>query len=266
MIYDYMQPDSDVPVINGQKLFRIQQYMACAGDIWESKQGSHAIAVGPNSDFAGYQVAYWDAQIPTTRLSQLLVTPDRPFAGLIFARNDRDGTYEPAGRPGRILIYPTGNFNEAYRPSGFTVADTLLFEYPVVDVIQYFSDPGELDTARADKVYAYEQLPFGADDCFVLIPYYGRQYGFVDFTNNLGVDVDVTISGLQWTTDITTGPGPRITQLLAPATVADQANLKKVITAAVDGTYDYLQLQFSPGGAIVDFLTSLSITVSDNQG
>lgn len=258
MLYRFFQPNVDQAVIAGGDFVRMKQFAASAGDLYESTQSSYAVAVGPESDFDEYTIAYWDAQQSTTRMSQVSISTGRPFLGRLNARNKQ--LYLPAQRPGRILFYPTPLWQSDYLPSGFNpVQDKIVFETPVLDVIQYFTPNQAPNTSRVDKTYEYDQLPFGLDDCFVLIPYYGRKYAFVKYRNKTDQAIDLSIDGLNWTI---TEDGPTITSIRAAAAVAAGAEAEKVITAEANGLFDYLQITFNPAAAFAG-TNQLRVTVSD---
>lgn len=250
-IYEYSQPDTEKPVINSADFLRIHQYSASQGDIWESKVGANAFLVGPQSDFSDYTIVYRDDAVPQTYMSQISITPSSPFVGTIQARNDKDGSYMPGNRPGRILLYPTQNFDKNYLPSTYGVGDTLVFEYPVVDIIQFFSAPAQLATSRPDKTFFYQQMPFGADDAYLLVPCYGRRFMSVQITNRTGVAMGLTISGLNWTMgDFSAGENASVTDIGTVAALADNATHIETIDTNVEGVFDYLQIRYNPGAPV----------------
>lgn len=265
-IYDYSQPDTESPVINLADFLRIHQYSTSAGDIWESKVGANAFMIGSLSDFSAYRVVYFDAAIPTTFLNSISLTPDSPFIGTLQARNDKTGSYMPGNRPGRILLYPEQQFDKNYLPADYGVGSTILFEYPVVDLIQFFSAPSQIATSRADKTFFYQQVPFGAADAFLLVPCYGRRFMSCRFTNRTGGDMDITVDGIQWTLgDFSAGETATVTEIDTISALHDGDNDVVVIDTDVTGVFDYLQITYHPASAPSSSDIPTEIFVTDRR-
>lgn len=266
----FQQPEINNFVTGGFQFARIKQYLATAGDIFELPTGAKAFVLGPDSDISRATVAYVNAvdvedfvvagSEPTT-MAQITVTPDRAFEGFIPALNT-ETSFKPSGAskgvPGRILVWPAEIFDSSYRPSGFAAGnDTFVRENPIIDIVEYFREPGTLEPARSDKLYYYENLPFGADDCFLMIPFYGRRRATVNAVNTGANVMQVTMFGVNFRIDETT---------LASETQLDQDNVaagaigRQVLNAETDGFYDYLLFQFNPTGASN---VSLRVNVSD---
>lgn len=260
MLATFQQLDANRAVLSGLDFVRMTQFAASAGDIYESTQGCHAFGIGPLSDFENYNVVYFD-EAQDTLLSQLSIGPGRPFQGRLDARNPGTGEYLPAKRPGRILIYPQDLWNAQYLPVGFNpVQDRLIFETPVIDVIQYFTPTTNPASKRTDKIYEYSQLPFALDDVYVCIPYYGRKSANIYFRNDTDQIIDIAIDGLSFTL---TEDGPRVTSIAASAPVAVGASTRVVVIAQTAGSFDYLQITLHPA-AVPSGLSPLRITTSDS--
>lgn len=182
----YPQPNADQYAIDGYKYFRLNTLLSSPGDIYESAQGGHAFALGPESDISRVNIAYLDDEIPITKMNQTQIDPHRSFIGLVDARNEVQ--YLPAGRPGRILMWSADLYDPNYQPSFAGVNDTIIHIAPRLDLIEYFSPPGPLVQRRTDKVYNFQSYVLSGSDNWIVIPTYGRKYGFVELTNNDPVD------------------------------------------------------------------------------
>lgn len=262
-LFNFTQPNTDAYAISGYDFLRIKAYLSNSqgmGDLYFSQQGCHMITVGPDSDIAQVQVGYFDDQSAPTLLSQIMLTPDRPFPGNLLARNTTP--YMPAAQAGRILIWPQDLYDPNYLPAGFNpITDKIVLEVPILDVIQYFKPQDVMPAVRADKVFYYQTLPFGSRDTYVLIPFYGRRYAHIQAKNNTAVDQSITIDGLNYTiADITT-PGPTLQSITTVTVIATTATFSKVVTQAANGRFDMLQVKFTAGAATANL--SLKVTVSD---
>lgn len=261
----YSQPDSNIPQLEKAAFFRITQVSTPGGgDIWESLVGGFAFCVGPLSDYANYEVTYRDGQVAGTALAQGTFSANRPFAGLVYARNDSQGNYLLSNRPGRIFIAPQDIFNNS-PPPGLTVNDRRWIEYPVIDVLQYLVPQTVLPTARPDKHIRYQELelPSTAGASFYLqIPYYGRRYASIGVANRSGVSVDIQITGMTFTT-ATEDASPIFTDLGAAVTIADAGMDTIPITAAEFGMFDYLIVQVEVDNTPSSNEVSLDLYLSD---
>lgn len=192
----YPQPSSDDYAIKGVQFFRLLTPLTSPGDIYESAQSGHAMALGPQSDVANAVVAYFDAQVQTF-VNVTAIGPRRTFVGRIDARND--AKYAPSGRPGRILIFPADLFDPSFQPSGF-VADsqTLTFVTPILDVIEYFSPQQSLGAYRDDKTYRFEGIPNNGASGWIIIPYWGRKSATIRFTNFTSDNLQTEIRGVNY--------------------------------------------------------------------
>lgn len=175
----YVQPDVDRYVLGGYSFFRMKQELASPGDIFESPQSAHAFALGPDSDISRVNVGYYDEQI-SQFLNQFTITPQRSFVNEIVAFN-KTKSYAPSQVPARTLIWPAEIYDSTFRPNGFVPGDDgLVFEPPVIDILQCFQPTPSISSQRADKTYYYELVPFGTSDiCYFLVPFYGRRAAFV---------------------------------------------------------------------------------------
>lgn len=260
----YSQPNSEAPQIAGSQIYRITQTSTPGGgDIWESKVGAFAFAVGPLSDYANYQLVYRDQQVPITAMAEASFTPGRPFIGEIFARNDPEGVYPASNRPGRILVAPADIFNDS-PPSGFTANDVRWFEPPVIDILQYLRPPaGGIPTSRPDKHLRYQtiQAPTVMGGSFFLqIPAYGRRYASVLARNRSGQDGNVSLVGMTFTAE-TNDTSPIFLNLDTSA-IANLATVSLVFDSNTNGMFDYLMVQFTPVDVGSDDV-SLDIVLSD---
>src|SRR5688572_10301119 len=113
----YPPPNPDLYAVSGQGFFRLNTALLSDGDIYESQQGSHGFAIGPESDISKVNIAYWDETQPRL-MNQISISPTRPFPGKFVAVND-EAEYAPSGRPARLLIWPEELYNADFRPSDF---------------------------------------------------------------------------------------------------------------------------------------------------
>jgi hypothetical protein len=272
----YKQPNTDQYALQGYSFLRLKQLLATPGDIFESQQGAHAFALGPDSDISQVNVGYYDGQV-TDFFSQFTLTPQRAFESLITAFN-KTKLYAPSKVPARILIWPAEIYDSTYLPIGFTPnSDQLVFEPPAIDILQFFSPPPSISSVRADKTYYYDILPFGNDDCYVALPFYGRRYASIVMHNSSAdMTCQVSVKGVNFR--ISEDAALEI-PLLTAFTLGFAESTSRVVTANYDsrigeappltnanaGLFDYLLLQFNPaGGPAVDPVDiSLRVVVSD---
>lgn len=249
----YPQPSSDAYAINGYKYFRLNTLLSSPGDIYESAQGGFAFALGPDSDISKVDVAYFDDQAPNY-MNMTSIGPGRSFVGRIDARNEV--TYQPGGRPGRILFWSDDLYDPAFRPAGFNPNQNLItFVQPRLDVIEYFQDPPTLVPARNDKTYQFQSPLTGisGNAGYLMIPYWGRRYAFIEITNKQGFDTDFGVFGVNFalksgTIDAPASSFTQVTPLLTVAPVATGVQVIKKVTSLADGMFDMLMLQFNTIG------------------
>lgn len=263
----YSQPDSNIPNVQRAAFFRILQISTPGGgDIWESKIGGYAFCVGPNSDYANYELVWRDGQVLTTAMEHATFSADRPFVGLVQSHNESGGEYLVSGRPGRILFAPQDIFNDS-PPPGFAVEDRRWFEYPVLDIFEYIAPQPVLPMSRPDKHKRYQELemPSVTGGSFYLqTPYYGRKFASVLVKNRTGQEVTVQLIGMTFTTK-TDDTSPIFVNIGSAITVADSANGSGQVNAASDGMFDYLVVQITPTDATgITNDISLDVYLSDN--
>ena len=196
----YPQPSSTKPVRDGQDFFRLKTQIVSSGDIYESEVGSNGIVLGPDSDIARVLVTYMDVDNDPTQVSQAIVSPDRNLAGLVPALNTLQypmSISQTHPRRGRILYSLADYFNQRFRPSGFDgLKDSIVFEQPWLDVIQYFKSLPSESPQRSDRRFTYQYLSSPltpGESSWLFIPAYGRKSGFFSFYNLDGVNT-VTVS------------------------------------------------------------------------
>lgn len=264
----YPQPSANEYAVSGSKFFRLNTLISSAGDIYESAQGAHAFALGPESDISKVNIVYFDAQVPDF-VNQTSISPHRAFTGRIDARND--ATYQPADRPGRILLYPDEIYDPNYRPTGFNaLTDLMIFNTPQLDVIQFFTPQSGLQSTRNDKTFYAADVPIlGIGGVtYIVLPYYGRRYAYCEVSNfsTGGPPPALTygIIGVNFAiTDDTGTARHQQTTLLAPAGVAGGGGQNtKIITATTNGMFDVLVFSFSGSGIVPQF----KVIVSDSGG
>lgn len=251
----YPQPDSNQYAIAGYQFFRLITPLVSPGDIYESSQSGHAIAVGPTSDIANVNIAYFDDQAPNF-MARTTISPMRALTGRVDARNE--AVYTPANRPGKILFWSDDIFDPNYRPFQRPAEfdpedDEIQFVQPVLDVIEYFKPQGSLTPGRDDREFVFQNYPAvsGSGRFYLVVPYYGRKYGYVNFTNRLGVGgITFGIVGLNYaiTQDDSANPYHQETTILAEASVAAGNSVTKIIRSTVEGCFDALVFSLNNAG------------------
>lgn len=254
----YPQPEADQYAIQGSQFFRLLTPLASPGDIYESTQSGHAFAVGPQSDIANVNVGYFDGQVPTF-LQSTVISPTRAFVGRIDARNDAE--YDPAQRPGRILFWSDDLYDPNFRPRAAASTDTVTFVAPVLDVIEYFKPLASLSPGREDKEFVFQNYLLTSGALYIVVPYYGRKYCYIEFTNRevTGNTFGVSTVNYAITQDDSGNPYHQETVLRAPAIVAGGATVSVVVRSGNQGVFDALVFSVTSGGA-----APLRITMSDN--
>jgi hypothetical protein len=176
----YPQPNADQYSISGAQYFRLNTLISSPGDIYESAQGGLAFALGPESDISRVNVAYFDDQAGATLMNQTQIDCHRSWVGRIDARND--AAYQQSGRPGRILMWSDDLYDPIFVPTG-SAGQTVIRIAPRLDVIEYFREEPSLVTRRTDKQYYFQSYALSGQPTWIVIPSYGRKYGFVEITN-----------------------------------------------------------------------------------
>jgi len=272
----YPQPDANKYSTGGAGFFRLNTTLSSDGDIYQSEQGAHGLAIGPDSDVDKVIVAYFDPQVDQ-QMSQVAVSPDRPFPGFIQAANE-SGLYVPANRPGRILFWPDAIFNPNWVPGN---DDTLVndpavridIEVPTIDVVEYFA-PGPATAGRNDKRYYLQNLPIPNAGgvvapvfFFYNVPFYGRRYACVKYRPNVvSGTAKITAFGVTYRMSDDPANSSLETTVIAEAAVTNLTVFEDEILASADGMYDaiYVKLEYSakpPAG----FGGELEIIVSDQE-
>lgn len=290
MTIEYKNPSADQYVAANYSFFRLKQSLASAGDIFEVPQGAHGFAIGPDSDISLATVAYFDplgvpaynaqATPKQNNMSTLSISPQRPWAGYIPVTNKEAG-YAPSAVPGRMLVWPTEIYDATVRPFGFNpVTDGLVYETPVIDIIQYFSPPPAVLPQRTDKTYYYEGLPIGdSGRCFVMIPFYGRRYASIWAVRTAaGVLLTVQARGVNFriaegqnTFDALIDNAPDALSLAGgPQTIVVRPNFydaETTYTSGVNqrGLWDYLAILVTGDGSFEPSSVALRVVVSDTN-
>jgi hypothetical protein len=259
----FPQPLADPYAVNNYEFFRLFTPLSSPGDIYQSTQGCHALCIGPNSDVANVNVAYFDDQVSPTFLQTMTISPTRSFTGLLNARNE--ASYAPAGRPGRILFWADDIFDPNFRPRGFnSVTDTIVFVAPQLDIVQYFAPQNSLVPPRSDKSFVFQNYNISAGVGNLVVPYYGRKYCYIQFTNRNTITPNTFgITGVNYaiTQDNTPNPYTQETTIHAAAAVAPGASVTVIITAQAVGVFDALLFSLTDAGP-----APLRIVMSDAMG
>lgn len=263
----YPQPDADQYAVKGYQYFRLNTPLSSPGDLYQSAQSGHALAIGPDSDIANVNVAYFDDQVPTF-LQQTTISPFRAFEGRVDARND--ARYTPSGRPAKILFWPADLYDPSYVPlKPFATGvqfdptqDAITFITPQLDVIEYFKPQPSLTAGRRDKDYIFADILAAARWTYLVLPYYGRRYFHLRMGGLFGTSLPLTfgIYGLLYFNSFNSIE----TQLLAP--VATPISVSQIYTAQANGTYDAIVLSFLNTFGATRYNAVIRITVSDTVG
>lgn len=261
----YRNPNAEAYVTGNFEFARFRQYLASAGDIFESAEGCRAIGLGPDSDISRVVVGYYDPQVPGSSMGLATLTPGRSFAVPISAI-PISGAYQPSGQSGKILLWSEDKYDADFRPSG-NVNDKFVYEPPLIDIIQYFADPPEsIEGMRADKEYYYQFLqgPVAVGRRVdVAIPFYGRRYAYIRIENPQD-QFAVQIWGVDFQND--GGAADPAISLMASFNVANGASAQRIVLASTMGLHDYLMIQFSPTVDPGDpFPVYLTVRVSDKE-
>lgn len=248
----FPQPSADLAVLGGSDFFRLNTLLQSPGDIYESAQGSHAFALGPDSDIANVDVFYWDPNAAGS-MNVLRVSPDRSFVGSIYARaGERYQTPTPI--PGRVLIAPADLYDPTWRPTGFNPAvDVISYIAPTLDVIQYFTEQPSLISQRSDKSYELESVgPLGVVGHFawVALPAWGRKSASFKFRNCFVVGLKVTLYGVKLgiSTSHLSISSTIQQELMAETLLASQGQASYVYKFSASGAFDYFAIKYEADG------------------
>lgn len=274
----FPQPNADLYALAGADYFRLNTPLVSAGDLYESQQSCHALALGPESDISRVNVNFLDSQSPQA-LNGLRIGPVRDFVGRVDALNN-SALYLPSNRPGRVLIWPDEIYDPNYIPnSGFNPDfDVIQFITPQLDVIQYFKPPVSLQSQRVDKTFYFQDFPLPEglalnNSYNLMIPYYGRRYAYISFTNWSNIlpvgNIDYEIVGVNFAIALTGVGGPfekhGETVLLATTAVNGGSQQVLIVTAPQHGMFDMIRIRMQRTDAqINNGPTLLKVVVSDN--
>jgi hypothetical protein len=255
----YPQPDSDQYAIQGVQYFRLLTELATPGDIYESQQSCHALAIGPESDVANVNLAYFDGQVPTfVALTQ--VGPPRSFTGRVDARNT--DKYAPSGRPGRILFWPADLYDPTFIPEDFLDdQDTLTFITPKLDVIQYFKPQQSLVPLRNDKTFRFTEIDQPENrTAFLVLPFWGRKYAQCRVMNNSDQSLAWGVTGITYFSNDQNKAMETTIERVDAIAPGDQHTT--LVRAASNGTFDALMfdLNISEGSGPTPFEVLMSDT------
>lgn len=249
----YPQPSADQYSIKGYQYFRLNTLLTSPGDIYESAQSGHALAIGPESDLANINVAYFDDQVETF-MQRTAISPLRAFVGRVDARNDQ--TYQPAERVARILFWSADIYDPNYRPISKPAAfnatnDQIQFVAPRMDVIEYFKPISSLTPGRTDKEFTFQNYPVVLGRFYLVLPYYGRKYAYCEFTNRDQVLANTWgIVGVNYaiTQDDSTTPYHQETTIQSPVAINANNQATRIIKASSDGMFDALVFSITGAG------------------
>lgn len=249
----YPQPNADQYAIKGYQFFRLNTLLTSPGDIYESAQSGHGMAIGPESDLANINVAYFDDQVDTF-MQRTTISPHRAFVGRIDARND--AVYVPAQRVAKILFWAADIYDPNYRPIAKPAEfdptnDKINFVAPRLDVIEYFKPQSSLTPNREDKEFTFQNYPVVLGRFYLVLPYYGRRYAYCELTNRDQVTPNTFgLVGVNYaiTQDDSATPYHQETTLSAPAVVAPNGQAVRIVRADSDGMFDALVISLTGSG------------------
>ena len=263
----YPQPNPNIAVNGGQGFFRLNTPLSSPGDIYDSAQGSMGFAVGPESDIARINIAYYDILKSPQFLNQVQISPDRAFVGPLYPYKDK---YQPSNIEGRILIWSNDLYDPNYIPTFANIAggDTVTMITPVLDVIEYFSQQPSLAPQRPDKQFYFQQPPSVAGALagsgWLVIPYYGRSYATIESQNFTGATVGVSLYGVNFAiTDDASSPIHQEFAIDTSGSMINGATYTKVVSAASTGMFDVLVLGIHIGGGPTSHHVPVNIRMSD---
>ena len=259
----FPQPQASTYAANNYKFFRLNTPLSSPGDIYESDQGGHAFCVGPDSDIANVNMAYFDDQVEDTFMQFATISPTRSFVGELFARNE--SKFAPAHRPGRIMFWADDIYDPNFRPTSFATGDSIEFIAPQLDIIEYFAPLSSLVPPRRDKEFPFQNFVVPAGHkLYLVVPYYGRKYCYINFTNRNNTQLNtfgITAVNYAITQDDSAHPYHQETTILAPAAVAaNGGTLTQIVKASTTGVFDALVFSLTNSGP-----APLRIVMSDME-
>lgn len=260
----YPQPQSVLPVKNGQDYFRLTTPIVSSGDIYESEVSANAIVLGPDSDIARVMITYYDpnqmvgvvSSTPPTAvlgLSQAVISPDRSLTGLVPAVNTEKyitSFSQSNPRSGRVLITLEDLYDIRFRPAAFVAGDKIAFETPVLDVIAYFKGLPSVVPQRSDREFNYQYFtvpttPGAGASSWLVVPGYGRKSGFFSFNNLDGVNtVTVTVLGVKLQPTSLGTPAGAWTSSLDTGALLSAGTRQYQYLSSTDGLWDLFCIRF----------------------
>lgn len=259
----YPQPNPDLSVQTGQKIFRLRTQTISPGDTYDSVQSGFAFAIGPDSDIANVAIYYYDDALKPTFMNQAAISPGAPFIGEIDVRNE--AVYQPSGIPGRIIFSLLDVLPLAIPPaqSVWTAGLGTIIIPPILDIVQYLTPPpGNIPSVRNDRNYFFSFPKLVPNFPIILrVPYYGRTFADVSF-NGTGDLTIHAINGLKFGPGLGNGLNPdSITPLLTTTNPATDPYPFQV-NSKPNGMFDYLEFQIQSKGP-GNTSTEVYITLSD---
>jgi len=274
----YPQPSSNAAVLGGSDFFRLNTRLVSPGDIYESEQGSHAFAIGPDSDIANVNVFYYDPASPAS-MNTFQISPDRSFVGTVNSRVT-ENYQTPSPIPGRVLFAPADLYNPFYRPTALgysNVNDSISFITPILDVVQYFTPLPSIVPQRIDKTYEIERVEArgnaGNGVGWIVVPAWGRKSGTFLFKNCYTVDLDVTLYGVKLGISANQSVAPSLAfisttvenTLMALTTQIPGDTTLYTYRMSVSGQYDYFLMRYEAASILgTGFGATTHIILSDD--
>lgn len=241
----YPQPSSLIPMLESQDYFRLTTPLTSPGDTYESEVAGYAVAIGPDSDIARVNVAYFDPQASGS-MRQIVVGNRSPFLGRIAPRMSQ--TYPNSGNlPGRIL-FTIADMVPQFNQAPFSDTPNRQTVIPQLDLIQYFTPQQSLPMVRNDRSYFFHTQPVTGVDSFTLnLPFYGRAWGSIS-VEGLATD-EIEISGLR----VSLGPAQAGSfPIRAMAAIGGGLKFTQVIDTATLGYFDMIQIVYKANNSGTD--------------
>lgn len=269
----FPQLSSVAPLLGGQQYFRLLTDLSSAGDIYESEVSALGFALGPSSDLRAVRVSFYDPTLPGG-VSQFRLSPERNLSGRVDSRVG-DPYIRSRSRRGRILISIDDIYSPQWRPGDFDpnvlTGDLWRIIPPTLDVLQYFKTLPSVVPPRSDRPFHFNVLesPPGANKrTFLAIPAYGRKSGSIAIRNDTGVLLDIAIDCVRFALS-TNAAGTTYLgvegNLVAPAAIANGANVLFSYNASTHGEWDYLIFQVGGANPYNGGIIQIHANLSDDR-
>lgn len=240
-------PPSSQAVLAGQNLYRaktplignpVDRSLFSTGDLVSLISGSSAIAVGPDSTFFCYEIAYPDATSPNQIVTST-ITPKNPL--ILPAGADLSQTYPGTKLEKEVFLRLLDPAIDSTQNGGIT---------QLVDLLFYLgAPPAFVPSVRNPKRETIFLLHQGGGPQITIIPIYGRRRVSVRLARRIGGDVTLAVEGavgIQNNGTAVFADFAATTELQAATVVAPwpapHPNGLFIYDRAVHGSFDVLRL------------------------